>query len=187
MRRRGFLKRLGVAGSAVAAQRLLAEPTAAHAAARNGAAAALARLRHWPATLQARVARYESGRLVKETRVALDAGATAHADLDGALWTCVLRAQPVKGSPDAVDLLATFRLVKGTCSGANVGVAVELGGWSHSDYLLLPGACYDGNRFESRHIAYPPLLTEPADIGPNGRARRCCCSPTKPRPTATSA
>src|SRR5207302_1009317 len=31
----------------------------------------------------------------------------------------------------------------------------------------LPGAVYDGNRFESRHIAYPPLLTEPADIGPN--------------------
>jgi len=170
MRRRGFLKRLGVAGSAVAAQRLLALPTA-RAAARNSAAA-LARLKHWPAALQARVARYESGRLVKEARVALDAGgAAAHVDLDGALWTCALRAQAIKSQtkeqPDAVELLATFRLVKGTCSGANVGIALELGGWSRDDYLLLPGACYDGNRFESRHIAYPPLLTEPADIGPN--------------------
>ncbi len=169
MRRRGFLKRLGVVGSAVASSRLYAAPIA-HAgtvALRAGGAVALARLKHWPASLQARVARYEAGRLVKETRVALDAGATAHADVDGALWTCALRAQPVKGSADAVDLLATFRLTKGSCDGANVGVALELGGWSRSDYLLLPGAVYDGNRFESRHIAYPPLLTEPADIGPN--------------------
>jgi len=166
MRRRGFLKRLGVAGSAVAASRLYAAPTA-RAAGRASTAAVLGRLKHWPASLQARVARYEAGRLIKETRVALEPGATAHAELDGALWTCALRAQPVKGATDAVDLLATFRLTKGSCSGANVGVALELGGWSRGDYLLLPGAVYDGNRFESRHIAYPPLLTEPADIGPN--------------------
>jgi hypothetical protein len=166
MRRRGFLKRLGVVGSAVASSRLLA-PTARAAARNNNAAAALARLKHWPASVQARIARYDGGRLIKEARVALDAGAVAHADLDGAIWTCALRAQPVKAAADAVDLLVTFRLTKGTCTGANVGVALELGGWARSDYLLLPGAVYDGNRFESRHIAYPPLLTEPADIGPN--------------------
>src|SRR5262245_45952298 len=95
MRRRGFLKRLGVAGTAVAANRLLASD--AHAA-RTGAAAALARLKHWPATLQARVARYDGSRLIKEARVALEAGATAHADLDGALWTCALRVQPAKSA-----------------------------------------------------------------------------------------
>ncbi len=146
MRRRGFLKRLGVAGTAVAANRLLGDAPSAHAA-RTGAAAALARLKRWPATLQARVARYDASRLIKETRVALEAGATAHAELDGALWTCALRVQPVKSpakdskdSGDAVDLLVTFRLTKGTCSGANVGVAIDLGGWSRSDYLLLPGA-----------------------------------------------
>ena len=98
MRRRGFLKRLGVAGSAVAAQAASSpSPTARAAAARTSAAAALARLKHWPASLQARVARYEAGRLIKETRVALDAGATAHADLDGALWTCALRAAAGEG------------------------------------------------------------------------------------------
>ena len=33
---------------------------------------------------------------------------------------------------------------------------------------MLPGACYAGNRFESRRAAaYPPLLTERADIGPH--------------------
>src|SRR4029077_17343537 len=69
--------------------------------------------------------------------------------------------------PDATELLATFRLIKGSASDANVGVALELAGWAKSHYGLLPGAGDDGNRFQSRHIAYPPLLTEPADIGPN--------------------
>ncbi len=32
---------------------------------------------------------------------------------------------------------------------------------------MLPGCCYAGNRFESRFVGYPPLLTEPADIGPH--------------------
>src|SRR3954469_24221063 len=102
MRRRGFLKRLGVAASAAAASRLHAAPTA-RAAGRAGAAA-LARLKHWPASLHARVARHEAGRLVRETRGALDAGAVARLELDGAFWTCALRAEPVKAA-DAVDLL----------------------------------------------------------------------------------
>ena len=39
--------------------------------------------------------------------------------------------------------------------------------WSRDNYVVLPGFCYAGNRFQSRRPAYPPLLTEPADIGPH--------------------
>ena len=73
MRRRGFLKRLGVVGATAAGSRLLAPPRAADAA-RANAAAGLARLKRWPASLQARVARYEGGRLAGELRVALEPG-----------------------------------------------------------------------------------------------------------------
>ncbi|HET6283579.1 MAG TPA: hypothetical protein VFH73_21670, partial [Polyangia bacterium] len=48
-----------------------------------------------------------------------------------------------------------------------MALALTVAGWSKDNYVLLPGTCYRGNRFESRHISYPPLLTEPADIGPN--------------------
>src|SRR4029077_19531559 len=48
-----------------------------------------------------------------------------------------------------------------------VSLALELDAWSRDNYVMLPGACYAGNRFESRFIGYPPLLTEPADIGPH--------------------
>ena len=164
MRRRGFLKGLGAAGTTLAAGQLLASPPAAAA---RAAGPGLAQLKRWSGALQARFARYDAGHLVREVRAALNPGAPARADLDGALWTCALRAAPVKNQPDATALWATFRLTKGTASGASVGVALALADWSRDDYVLLPGACYNGNRFESRHIAYPPLLIEPADIGPN--------------------
>ena len=69
--------------------------------------------------------------------------------------------------PPAVDLIATFKLERGAASEAAVGLALAFSRWSRNDYVLLPGACYAGNRFESRHGPYPPGLTEAADIGPH--------------------
>ena len=77
-----------------------------------------------------------------------------------------LRAAPVAGSHDAVELFVTFRAKPHSAAGT-VSLALELDAWSRDNYVMLPGACYAGNRFESRFIGYPPLLTEPADIGPH--------------------
>jgi hypothetical protein len=176
MRRRGFLKSMGVAGSAMVAGTVLrggreraaaAAATTPAATAAGKSSSALARLAALPATLRARFLRYEGSHLVGSVDVALDPRRPARAELGGALWSCAMRASRVRGHADATDLLLTFKLVKGTATGAGVGAAVIFDRWSNDNYVLLPGACYGGNRFESRHIAYPPLLTEPADIGPN--------------------
>ncbi|HZL19913.1 MAG TPA: hypothetical protein VFG23_19415, partial [Polyangia bacterium] len=79
--------------------------------------------------------------------------------------TLSLQAVPVAGARDAIDLTATFRARAGAPDG--VGLALRFDDWSRDNYLLLPGACYAGNRFASRFVGYPPLLTEPADIGPH--------------------
>ena len=80
--------------------------------------------------------------------------------------TLALRAAPVAGSHDAVELLVTFR-AKPRAPIGTVSLALDLDAWSRDNYVMLPGACYAGNRFESRFVGYPPLLTEPADIGPH--------------------
>jgi hypothetical protein len=103
----------------------------------------------------------------------LTPGSTARRQIGDATWSCALRAVPVKNPgtkaarPAAVDLVATFKLERGAAPEATVGLALDFSRWSRSDYVLLPGACYAGNRFESRHTAYPPRLSEAADIGPN--------------------
>ncbi|HSY40775.1 MAG TPA: hypothetical protein VLA79_14640, partial [Polyangia bacterium] len=48
-----------------------------------------------------------------------------------------------------------------------LSLALDLEAWTRDNYVMLPGACYAGNRFESRFVGYPPLLTEPAHIGPH--------------------
>ncbi len=124
--------------------------------------AALDRLRQAQIAVKARATSGDPSGIDED--LVLESGQQTHRDLrSGALR---LGAVPVAGSHDAVDLFATFRPKKGTRD-AGVGLGVEFGAWSRDNYVLLPGACYAGNRFASRFVSYPPLLTEPADIGPH--------------------
>jgi len=109
--------------------------------------------------------------------VPLGLGATARRNVGvgvgAGAWSCTLRALPVTdpGSktarPDTVDLVATFKLDRGSAPETSVGLGLSFSRWSTGHYVVMPGAVYAGNRFESRHIAYPPLLAEDADIGPH--------------------
>jgi hypothetical protein len=167
MKRRLFLESAAMAGGAAA----LGLPGRVRAA-RAAGPAPLERAGLAPA---ARLSRFGgAGALAAEVvDLPLASGSTARRQLGDATWSCALRATPVKGAgarpgrPPAVDLVATFKLERGAAPEAAVGLALTFSRWSRSDYVLLPGACYAGNRFESRHIAYPPRLAEAADIGPN--------------------
>jgi hypothetical protein len=50
-----------------------------------------------------------------------------------------------------------------------VAVAVELHerAWSREVFVMLPAAAYNGNRYPCRRYKYPPMVHEPADIGPD--------------------
>jgi len=77
-----------------------------------------------------------------------------------------LSVVPVAGRPDAVDIVSTLGMSSPSVT-AHL-VALDFRVWSRNNYVVFPGACYAGNRFQSRRAAaYPPLLTERADIGPH--------------------
>jgi hypothetical protein len=155
MRRRAFLRGVGAAGGWA-----LTSPWSGAAFAAR--AATLERLRQSRITLTAEATPFDRpGGEVED--LTLDRGLQARRQLrSGALS---LQAVPVAGSRDAIDLTATFRARAGAAEG--IGLALRFDDWSRDNYLLLPGACYAGNRFASRFVGYPPLLTEPADIGPH--------------------
>ena len=150
MRRRAFLRAVG-ASTAGAFSR----------AARAGRLPALERLRAASVTVVARA----TPRGAAEG-LSVPLGAAPAARRQAAAGTLEVHAAAVSGEPDAVDLFATFR-ARGSTPATTLGLNLELGAWSVENYLLLPGCCYAGNRFESRFTAYPPQLTEPADIGPH--------------------
>jgi hypothetical protein len=167
MKRRQFLKTAALGSGAALAGGFALHPG------RPASAAALGLLERAGLAPAARLARYDGAHPASTIDLPLGAGGFGRGQVGEATWSCSLRAAPVKGPagrpprPPAVDLVATFKLERGAAIDAGVGLGLAFSRWSRADYVLLPGACYAGNRFESRHIAYPPRLSEAADIGPH--------------------
>jgi hypothetical protein len=72
---------------------------------------------------------------------------------------------PVTGHPEMAEVEVAFTCVSGELPQGSVAVDLEFSGWSDKNYVLLPSAAYDGNRFLSRRIPYSPKLYYVQDIG----------------------
>jgi hypothetical protein len=156
MKRRAFLQGLGAAGGLALAPAL----TTAAPAARGRA---VDRLRDAKIQIGSRIRMIARGAVQDHVEVELGAGRSARRADHGA--TLTLTATPVAGKPDAIDVLSTFKADAPSVDQYNLTLGFNA--WSRDNYVVLPGFCYAGNRFQSRRPAYPPLLTEPADIGPH--------------------
>ena len=55
----------------------------------------------------------------------------------------------------------------GLIRSSSAGISLRINNWSEDAYLLLPGAVYNGNRFQSRKIPYSPKLLDEKDLWPN--------------------
>lgn len=76
-----------------------------------------------------------------------------------------IRIDTVQIKKGVIDFSVGFYLEEGYEKSSNVGVDLIMDNWKKTNYVLLPAAAYDGNRFESRKIAYCPNLFDPRDIG----------------------
>ena len=155
MRRRAFLGGLGAAGCLTFTGRLEAAAPRARI---------VERLRDAKVEIVSRVT-LVAGSPDETIEVTLaDSGTTGRNGRHGGL---TITAAPAVARPDAVELVSTARVgARAMATGQQIGLTFSA--WSRDNYVALPGACYAGNRFQSRGPgAYPPLLTEPADIGPN--------------------
>lgn len=79
-----------------------------------------------------------------------------------AKWNCVVRTQPVSGDKDALDLSLTFKLIEGAATNVGVAMAFDFADWSTNNYVLLPAAVYNGNRYRTVERAYATGL-DPSD------------------------
>ena len=65
------------------------------------------------------------------------------------------------------EVHVVFHLEKGNELSANVSIQLVFDQWEKDNYVLMPAAAYNGNRFPWRRIAYSPKLLDPKDIGKN--------------------
>lgn len=82
-------------------------------------------------------------------------------------WTISTHAEIPASQPDKLILTFRCKLSSVSLTSSNLSFGLEMDRWSASNYVLMPGAAYNGNRFESRRIKYSPKLLDPKDIGPS--------------------
>lgn len=126
---------------------------------------AVARLRYH---LRASVKQYDRARFnspVNGAAISLAPGRAAGLSLAGSRWQIRSRIFSGNFPGDGIACEMTFRCLRGKIFGAAVSIELELPGWSSDNYVLLPAAAYNGNRFLARKIPYSPKLFFPQDIG----------------------
>ncbi len=71
-------------------------------------------------------------------------------------WALHVKNTAVSGHPEAVDIIASFRVENGTASSSAVDVSFNFGKWSRDNYVLVPASIYNGNRYRSIGDGYSP-------------------------------
>jgi hypothetical protein len=88
------------------------------------------------------------------------------ANFGGSEWEITVSNTNI-GNSATVDYEVVCKCVDGEVNSSNVSVEFEFDNWSRSNYVLMPGAVYNGNRYPYRRIRYSPKLLDPRDIGPD--------------------
>ncbi len=79
-------------------------------------------------------------------------------------WLIACQVRPLAG-PGACEVVVRFECRAGQLRQAAVAVELVFDDWSAANYVLLPAAAYNGNRFLARKIPYSPKLYFVQDIG----------------------
>ncbi len=112
-------------------------------------------------TLTAKLHRYEGSTLCEEIRLPMTPSPQV-CDFAGAKWK--MSSQQVRG-PEGTAVSLSLELVGGNAENVALCAEIAFPAWGTDRYLVCPGVVYGGNRFEVRPMPYPPILTDPLDLG----------------------
>jgi hypothetical protein len=123
----------------------------------------------FPYRLRLKISQYDFenySKLTNSVTVELNTEDASTIEFAGAVWECRLERLPLNGNEVSQAIKLTVNVQKGMAIQCNIALECVIDNWSVENYVLMPSAAYNGNRFESRRIAYSPKLLDPRDIGP---------------------
>ncbi len=82
-----------------------------------------------------------------------------------ALWKIDTDIKAVEEDNCAYDLEVVFSAIEGKSQPVAGFAAFSFDKWSDDNYILMPAAAYNGNRFKSKPLEYPPLAVDDEDRG----------------------
>lgn len=81
-----------------------------------------------------------------------------HVQFNGGRWDIVVKVEKVKSEPYV--LTCDVALTDGNAPQTAIQLDAVFDEWTINNYVLLPGAVYNGNRFNVSPMNYPPLMTD---------------------------
>ena len=124
-------------------------------------------LKSYDAAFSARITQYNNSRynvVTNQTKSPLTASIQLQSFLQSK-WQITTLTKSVKNEINATDYTVTFKCIQGQLKQASVSIDIEFSHWNTKNYVLMPSAAYNGNRYEWRRLRYSPKLYEVQDIG----------------------
>lgn len=66
---------------------------------------------------------------------------------------------------DFTDFAITFYCTQGSLTQSSIAVEIDVADWNEKNYVMMPAAVYNGNRYAWRRLRYSPKLHDIKDIG----------------------
>ena len=112
------------------------------------------------------IAHFDGSRLLGEKAASFDEDSGLQSTLIGereswSIDTEILEKQEQKG---IYHFKVKFTLDRGESLQTSVGIRLAFGDWLRENYVMMPAAAYNGNRFEVREMSYPPQLFDARDL-----------------------
>lgn len=80
-------------------------------------------------------------------------------------WEIAYEFSNVPDNKEAIDGKIKFKNISTKLYQANMSIFIKIENWSRQNYVLMPAAVYNGNRFEVSKQPYPPILSKENKIG----------------------
>jgi hypothetical protein len=96
-------------------------------------------------------------------------GLDGQIQIDESLWNVNTNVVPDNEITDCFNISTEFTCKQGGVKDATVSIDFIFGNWKRENYMLLPAAAYNGNRYESRPQPYMPFFYNFEDLGKEPR------------------
>lgn len=81
----------------------------------------------------------------------------------GTEWVSSLSSSAMKAKAGIIEVRLKVQLKSGTALNTGIAAAFDFNNWDRNNYVLIPGAAYNGNRFRVLPVTYPPYIYSKAD------------------------
>ena len=116
--------------------------------------------------INARINQYDTDRynlLLEHNRVEIS-GENQNMSFKDSKWQITRVVSPME-KPGKYKVNITFKCLSGEVKDASVSVDFDFSAWAKENYVLLPAASYNGNRYEAQQMNYPPFFTSKKQMG----------------------